>query len=392
MTKKPMNKEEDNIEQEFQRYSDKIAELKGLRKQLDAIDTSGFEKEVSVIKSQMHDLNAIPAIRGEIAELMDKIKKRAEIKGESGVLKGKIAQLQALLSERKDLSGKSQLNEKEMGYVREIPHIEGILEQLKKDIESLIGDAGVNEGREAGIFAGENEHNGLGGVIDSKFAHFISMVKSDLIRNIQLKEKEMHKRLENEYNLKYQNRVKEELELEVSRQFQAKLDEQLSLERNRLRSEAELERKAMKEEIERERKELKERMAQEHSETLEKEKKRISEEIARMMIKRIDSERKKLLSLVGSEYQSMESEIRNALESKEGHIFKPKDKSIGETKADGLAENISAPGSQMPTVESIQNDSEEHPILKRLKIQIMNEEKLVKEQLRRLESQKDSFY
>src|SRR3989338_6526859 len=295
MTKKPMNKEEDNIEQEFQRYSDKIAELKGLRKQLDAIDTSGFEKEVSVIKSQMHDLNAIPAIRGEIAELMDKIKKRAEIKGESGVLKGKIAQLQALLSERKDLSGKSQLNEKEMGYVREIPHIEGILEQLKKDIESLIGDAGVNEGREAGIFAGENEHN------------------------------------------------------------------------------------------ERERKELKERTAQEHSETLEKEKKRISEEIARMMIKRIDSERKKLLSLVGSEYQSMESEIRNALESKEGHIFKPKDKSIGETKADGLAENISAPGSQMPTVESIQNDSEEHPILKRLKIQIMNEEKLVKEQLRRLE-------
>ncbi len=66
----------DLIENTFREFERKIKKLKNLEKELDSMDTEGFESEVRMIKSKLKNHNKIPEIEKGIEELKVKIERR----------------------------------------------------------------------------------------------------------------------------------------------------------------------------------------------------------------------------------------------------------------------------------------------------------------------------
>src|SRR3989344_3149410 len=64
------------VEKEFNVLTHKIAQLESFRHELDSLDTKGFDTEAKLIRSQLHDVNAIPTVSHELVELRKKIKER----------------------------------------------------------------------------------------------------------------------------------------------------------------------------------------------------------------------------------------------------------------------------------------------------------------------------
>ena len=65
--------ERDSVKREFEEFARKIARLESLKHELDAVDTKGYEKEASMIRSKLKDVNAIQDIERRIASLKVKI-------------------------------------------------------------------------------------------------------------------------------------------------------------------------------------------------------------------------------------------------------------------------------------------------------------------------------
>jgi hypothetical protein len=64
------------LKAKFDEFERKIAKLKSLEKELDSLDTEGFESEIRVIRSKLKSPNKIPEIENEIEELKVKIGRR----------------------------------------------------------------------------------------------------------------------------------------------------------------------------------------------------------------------------------------------------------------------------------------------------------------------------
>lgn len=76
MAKTNASSNRENVEEEFNKFAQKISKLESLRKELDALNTKGFEAEVKVIKSKLKNVNAIPNIEKDIASLKRAIRER----------------------------------------------------------------------------------------------------------------------------------------------------------------------------------------------------------------------------------------------------------------------------------------------------------------------------
>ncbi len=66
--------------QEFQQFEKKIPKLKALKRELNDLDTKGFETDVAHIKAQLKDISKTKQIEEELAILRKKIKKRKNSK------------------------------------------------------------------------------------------------------------------------------------------------------------------------------------------------------------------------------------------------------------------------------------------------------------------------
>ena len=66
------------MERDFREYERRIQRLKQLEKELESLDTHGFEKEVRSIKSKIKDPEALTEVEREISDLKGKIKEKKE--------------------------------------------------------------------------------------------------------------------------------------------------------------------------------------------------------------------------------------------------------------------------------------------------------------------------
>lgn len=64
------------LEREFVLFESKIKELKQLKRELDSLNTEGFEDNVALIEGKLSDIDNIPKIQKLIANLKLKIEKR----------------------------------------------------------------------------------------------------------------------------------------------------------------------------------------------------------------------------------------------------------------------------------------------------------------------------
>ena len=53
---------EENLRKDFYKFQGKVEHLEKIRHELNTLNTKGFEKEVSVMRSRLKDTNAIPAL------------------------------------------------------------------------------------------------------------------------------------------------------------------------------------------------------------------------------------------------------------------------------------------------------------------------------------------
>ena len=59
----------EQIKKEFNAFAGKVQKLESLRRQLNSLNTAGFEKEVQLIKSDLKNMSAIPKLTRQIDSL-----------------------------------------------------------------------------------------------------------------------------------------------------------------------------------------------------------------------------------------------------------------------------------------------------------------------------------
>ncbi len=241
------------LKKEFSEFARKIEELELLRKELNALDTKGFESEERVIRAKLKNVNAIPEIRKEINALKNEISRRKKrktvfvkrkvnvgiIKENSG-LKRKIAELEKLINKKRKISVKKQLSKGEIEFVKDIPKLETKLNELRRAFEEHMKSSKMRI------------DSGVGVLVDAKFGDFIATIKSELTQ--RLKEKELlidqqlktdlesrekvfareYANLVKELHDRYKNEVNNELKREVRTRFEEKLQNRLNNEKNKI--------------------------------------------------------------------------------------------------------------------------------------------------------------
>ena len=155
------------LRSEFEEFSQKVAALKLLKEEIDALDVKGFEAEAGVIRAKLKNIDAIPEIKKELEELRRKISKRdakklisaskrvpSNLIKETGrlqekleelksafdrhsviaesSLRRKIHELERAIGSKKRVASKRQLSKKEVNYVKDIPDISREIQGLKK--------------------------------------------------------------------------------------------------------------------------------------------------------------------------------------------------------------------------------------------------------------------
>ena len=72
MVKKTTIKEEE-VKEEFDDFARKVSKMESLKDELEAMDTTGFEKEVRVIRAKMKNVDSTSEVERDIDKLKEKI-------------------------------------------------------------------------------------------------------------------------------------------------------------------------------------------------------------------------------------------------------------------------------------------------------------------------------
>ena len=242
------------LQREFESFAKKVAKLESLKKELDALDTKGFETDVRIIRAKSKNISAIPQITRELSALKRKIrnrdKKRMRVSvkrsvsskalKESKAMKKRIFELEKLIVKKRRVSVKRQLSKQEVSFVRDVPRLERKLDDLKRTFEEHTKASRVRVDA------------GVGVIVDSKLGDFISEIKGELTKKLKEKEFTMDKQLRqdlglqqrifaqkyrklvDEYHNKFRDRVHDELKKEVRERFEKELERKLNQERDRV--------------------------------------------------------------------------------------------------------------------------------------------------------------
>lgn len=214
--------EEVKLKKKFFVLQDKIIRLKQLRQELNSLDVKGFEKEASVIRSKLKDIEAISEIEKDLKILRQKILKS----------KKKPSPLRKIARHVEKLKKKDE-------------QIESKVDVLKK---SISGIKTVLEKKQK-----QKVDSGVGYVVDKDFDVFLKKVKSELSENVKKKQKEVEneaqseiemrkKILEGRYRTKvaemeksYRNKIQRGLDKEIHEKFNKELHKRFEQEKEELK-------------------------------------------------------------------------------------------------------------------------------------------------------------
>lgn len=281
----------EDIKKEFDDFARKIAKLESLRQELSSLDARGFEKEVRVIESRLHDVNAIPRIERELEALREKIQRRHSeeegAKDEHKVLSKRISELQELISKKKNIAGKSQLNKEQVEFVKDIPELEREMKKLHKEFEAHIGKPKTRI------------DTGVGILVNARFDDFINEIKGELTQKLKEKELSMDQKFEHELKDKeeFLESKYKELVLEYEGRYRKKVRDELN-------------------------KEVREKFEAELRERLRKEEEKLVEALLRENVRRLMNEKKAIVSKFEKEYKSRSEQFKKFLLEKKSNKLK----------------------------------------------------------------------
>ncbi len=247
--KKVVKKSANQIKEEFSKFAKNIGELETLKRELDALDTSGFKTEERLIRAKLKDVNSVPQIKKEIESLKAKIGKKhltthkdkkvhEKLHAESQRMKHEIVHLEAEIEKTKHRA--KQLSGEEVEDVHDIPKLERELHKLRSAFEEHNKKTGIKV------------DSGVDVVVSTKFGDFLSAVKGELSERIKRKENmldrgfkadleereklfaERYDDLVKEFHEMYAKKVHEELGKEVKDKFNDELEKKLEEEKERL--------------------------------------------------------------------------------------------------------------------------------------------------------------
>ena len=186
VSKKPIKKKqnnsvsnEDKLRKKFYGFQKKIDRLEEFKHELLSLEgkglTKGFEKEVSIIRSRLKDVTALPQLEKRMNLLRKNIRSKKEVKKKSPIKK---------LEKRVD-----NISDK----------VEDSNIDLKKEIRNL--KLSVNENID-NLNKKTKVDSGVGLVVDEEFQDFIKGIKVDLSEKVKNKEKQLNDQLRNDLSLR----------------------------------------------------------------------------------------------------------------------------------------------------------------------------------------------
>ena len=234
----------EQLKKEFDSFARGVSQLEALRKELNSLDSSGFELEVKSIRVKLKDIHEISEVKKEIVLLKKRIAKRGSdkvvhVKRSTSQAKNLRKKIEKLEKRR----AKKQLSKSQVSSISEIPKIEKELSSLKKSFKEHSSSANIRI------------DSGVGVLVDSKFDDFVRNLKGELSQKLKQRKLDLSKEMEQglakkkkefsdkysalvkEQHEKYKERVDNELAREVKRRFERELDNGLAKERNRIISE-----------------------------------------------------------------------------------------------------------------------------------------------------------
>ena len=249
--KKPEVKSHAQVRKEFSDFAKGVGELESLRKELSSLETKGFEGDVKVIRSKLHDVSAIPQIRVEINSLRNKIKKKyarkvvkrqvsSKLSRDSSILKNKMVELENKIKKKRRSPLKKQLSREEVVDVKDIP-------QLERKLRALRGEFDKQQNKSK-----MEIDSGVGIIVSSKFGPFLNAIKGELSDRIRQKEESMNRSLKldlegkeklfakryadlvDEFHERYKKKVHDSLDREIKDNFDKELNKKLDVEKKRV--------------------------------------------------------------------------------------------------------------------------------------------------------------
>lgn len=216
-----VSKKEDKLKREFYSFQNKIDKLEEIKRELSALNTRGFEKEVNLIKSRLKDTSALP----EIEKLMK--------------------QLRSKILNKKEVKKKSPLKKIQSGFLE----IADTNLELKKEIANLKESINTKLDKKTRV------DSGLNLTVDEGFHNFVDNIKLELAEKLKSKENELNNKLkqdiylrrrelENKYKLMQENLKKEydsKLNIGLKKEIEKKFEDELKKKFNEERSKIDLE-------------------------------------------------------------------------------------------------------------------------------------------------------
>lgn len=226
------------IQQEFEAFSARIARLEALRHELDSLDTTSFEKEAKAIRVRLKDITALPFLERSLHALKAKIATRSApvplAVSAVPALQRRIRTLEHAIAEKRTLS------KNDAHALKEIPLLERALSLVQKKLASHLQNKNVKV------------DSGVGVLVDTTFDEFVHHLKSELTERLREREVSMDAQMradlsarESLFSQRYQALVQElhdnyrvrlvhDVHQGVRAQLQAELQKRLAFERKKL--------------------------------------------------------------------------------------------------------------------------------------------------------------
>jgi len=244
---------------DFQIFEKGVERLEEIGRELSNLNTKGYEEEVNSIRSKLKNVSYIPQIEIELRDLKDKIngnyrkkisqysgiyKKIKELKesipNEHQKIREKIKKLEEHVIDKDKFAEKINEIKKEVSLVKDMPKIQNQIRSFKKFVDAR----NEEEKRKKDLLKKiDPEVNFL---INDKFNLSLNEIKAELSKRINNKEtkikkqlhddlktrkeifKEQYNKLENSFEKKYREKVKEELDKEIKDNFDRVLNNKLN--------------------------------------------------------------------------------------------------------------------------------------------------------------------
>ncbi|MEK6914460.1 MAG: hypothetical protein AABW83_02305, partial [Nanoarchaeota archaeon] len=245
---------------DFQIFAKGVERLEEIERELNSLNTKGYEQEASSIRSKLKNVSYIPQIENELRDLKDKIngnykkkvsasnrniyKKIKELKksipDEHYKIHKKIKELEGHVINNDNFAKKINEIKKDISLVKDMPKIQNQIKSLKKFIDSY----NEEEKKKKEILKKIDPKVNL--LVNNKFNLSLNEIKAELSKRINDKEseikkqlhddldtrkkifKEQYNNLEKNFEEKYRDKLKKSLDNEIRTKFDEALKRKIN--------------------------------------------------------------------------------------------------------------------------------------------------------------------